>query len=72
MTGFLDKEEIDITCTKCNRKTKKNIGWIKNNREFTCTCGTLIHLDTSQFKNEISKIESAYANLQNTFKKLSK
>ena len=72
MTGFLDKSEVEITCTKCNRKTKKSIGWIKNNSNFTCTCGTVIRLDANQFKGEIVKIDSAVADLKNTFNKLNK
>jgi len=72
MTGILDNSEIDITCPKCSRITKKSVGWIKSNTQFTCACGTIITLDTSQFRREISKIDSAITDLQKTIKKLNK
>ena len=72
MTGFLNNSEIEITCTKCNRKTKKSIRWIKNNSKFTCACGTIISLNASQFKRKIAVNESALRKLRDSLKKFNK
>lgn len=69
MSGLLDRAEIDIPCTNCGRKTKKAIGWLKMNRQFRCMCGTDIHLDTSQFRSEIAKVDGAHASLLRSLKK---
>jgi len=72
MSGFLDNTEIEIPCEKCGRKTKKSIGWIKSNSSFSCSCGTRIHLNTSQFKGEIAKAERSFGNLERTLKNFGK
>ncbi len=72
MDNLIDNQEIEIPCSKCGCKTKKSIGWLKNNNYFICTCGTKINLDTSQFKDEIAKVDSAFAELQKTLKKFGK
>lgn len=72
MSGLLDKQEIEIPCDKCGRKTKKSIGWIKTHSEYVCGCGTTIKLDTRQFKSEIAEVERSFANLQRVFKKSGK
>jgi len=72
MTNFLDDSTIELPCENCGRVTKKTIGWIKRNTQFAWACGTPIHLDTSQFKREIAKVDRAFADLRNTLKKLNK
>ncbi len=72
MAGFLDGAEIEIPCEKCGRKTKKSIGWIKTHGRFTCSCGTEISIDASQFKAEIAKAERSVASLQSALKNLGK
>ena len=72
MAGLLDSTEIDITCPKCGRKTKKTIGWVKTHKKFTCICATDIMLDTSQLKTEIAKIEKSFSALESTIKKFGK
>lgn len=72
MDGFLDKAEIDIPCEHCGTKTKKSIGWINTHSEFSCACGTIIHLKTDQFKREIAKANKAIADFEHTVKNLFK
>jgi ribosomal protein L37AE/L43A len=72
MAEFLDKTEIDITCPKCGRKTKKSIGWIKTNCQFRCGCGESFALEADQFKSEIAKVERSVKDLQRTIKGLNK
>ena len=72
MSNFLDSTEIEIPCENCSRKTKKSIGWIKSHKDFTCSCGTKITLDASQFKTEIAKVEKSFAALQKTLKSFGK
>ena len=72
MPGLLDNAEIGIPCPACGCKTKKSIGWIKNNSEFICACGGKVRLDTNQFKTEIASVDAAIRRLQNTIKKLNK
>jgi len=59
MAGFLDSTDIEIPCENCGRKTKKRIGWIKTNREFTCGCGTKITLDADKFNRQIAELEKS-------------
>ena len=56
MVVSLEDAEIPLPCKNCGRKTKKRVGWIKNNTEFTCICGTKICLDTSDFIRDFSKL----------------
>ncbi len=72
MAGFLDSAEIEIPCKACGGKTKKSIGWIKGNKEFTCACGIKVTLDASQFKSEISKVEGSLADLKSALKQFDK
>lgn len=72
MADYLDKLEIEIPCTNCNRKTKKSIGWIKGNSEFICICGTKIRLDASQFKAKIADAERSITRLKDNIEKLNK
>ncbi len=35
--------EIDVPCANCGSKTKKPLGWLRENNEFVCgNCGTLV------------------------------
>ena len=72
MTNLLDNLDLEITCTNCNSKTKKTIGWIKNNSEFICACGTRIHLDASQFRTQIAEVERSISSLKDTLNKFNK
>src|SRR5574343_305616 len=62
--------QISIPCKSCGRETKKTIGWIKDHTEFTCACGTVIRLDTSQFKADITKVDRALSDFERSLKKL--
>jgi hypothetical protein len=72
MTSFLDDAEIEIPCENCSHITKKTIRWIKNNQKFTCICGTIINLDSEQFKTGIAEVDSSIAKLDEVFKNFGK
>ena len=63
MAGFFDGATIKIPCANCNRETEKSIGWIKTHGEFTCVCGTIIHLETKDMRRELGKAERRLAEL---------
>ena len=69
MKGILDGASVDLACTKCGRKTKKTIRWVKANKTFTCTkCRTVNTLDASNFKAGVTKVE-AWTDLTKNLKK---
>lgn len=70
--NILEQETIDIPCENCRRKNKKTIGWIKRNKQFACICGTVISLDTDQFRREIAKVERSLADLDRMLKNFGK
>lgn len=72
MAGILDSAEVDIPCEKCGGKTKKSIGWIKRNSEFTCVCGQRITLNADQFRREIGKVDRSVDALKGQIKKMNK
>ena len=56
---MFDSQTIDIPCENCNRNTPKSIRWLKSNKKFTCSCGTIINLDSSDFIRQIKDIEKS-------------
>lgn len=72
MADVLDGIEIELPCENCGRVTKKTIGWIKRNTEHICACGTLVCLDTDQFRREIGKVDRSLADFQSALKKFNK
>lgn len=60
---ILDSQVLEIPCERCGRKTKKTVGWVKTNRQFTCGCGTVITLDASDFRRKIAQVERDLAGL---------
>lgn len=53
MKGVLESKKIDIPCEKCGRKSPKTIGWLKTHKQFTCACGTRIHVDSRDFVRDV-------------------
>jgi DNA-directed RNA polymerase subunit N (RpoN/RPB10) len=72
MAGLLDNAPVAIRCSKCGHKTNKSVGWIKNNREFTCSCGTIVCLDQEDFKSKITELDKSFEDFQNILKTLNK
>jgi hypothetical protein len=68
--GFLDDAPIPIPCPGCGRKTEKTIGWLKDNRQFTCECGAVINLQSDDFREGIGKADKAWSELERAIKKL--
>lgn len=71
MSAF-DKEQIEIPCENCGSKHKKTIRWVKGNKKLTCTCGTVITINSDQFRREIDRVEKSITDLTKSFKKLGK
>lgn len=68
----LDSKTAELPCPGCGHKTKKTFKWLKSNTQFTCVCGKQIHIDQSQFKSELAKVEKSLADLDKTLKNLFK
>ena len=65
---FFDKAEIAITCSKCSEKTKKTLGWVKENGRLTCpACGNDFALDADQLRRDHEALEKALGNLTSAF-----
>ena len=58
--SVLADRTIDIKCPACGRTTRKSIAWVKNNTSFTCSCGTEIRLDSTEFKATVVKLEAEF------------
>jgi hypothetical protein len=72
MSGPLDSAEIGIPCDACGHETKKTVGWVKTHCDFTCVCGTNIHLNADQFRSEIAKAEAEIKKLGDSISKMGK
>ncbi|NLT24667.1 MAG: hypothetical protein GXX82_16615 [Syntrophorhabdus sp.] len=69
MADVLDGVEIELVCKKCGRVAKKSVRWVKGNVKFTCACGTVIRLDTNQFRQIFAKLDRGLADVHSTAKK---
>lgn len=69
---MFDNAEIPIECANCGRKTKKTVAWLKNHTDFTCSCGTRITIDASQFIREMKKVDKSIDDLKRTLKRFGK
>jgi len=58
--GALPDRTIDIKCSACGRTTRKSIGWVKNNKTFTCACGAETTLESPEFKAIVAKEEAEF------------
>ena len=56
---MLDGQSINIPCKNCGENTPQTVGWLKSNGKFTCACGTVINVDSSDFLREIKKVEDS-------------
>ena len=50
--------EIDLSCPKCFKKTKKSIGWLSDNDSFTCTCGMTSKIDKGVLRDTIKQLRN--------------
>ncbi|MBL8883815.1 MAG: hypothetical protein JNL45_12270 [Hyphomicrobium sp.] len=69
---MFDKAEIPIECSNCGRKTKKTVAWLKNNKAFTCGCGTRISINASQFNREMKKVDKSVDEFKRALKRFGK
>lgn len=66
---MLDNEQMEISCGDCGRKIKKKIGWLKRNKQLTCSCGAVTRLET---KKLLDGARSAEKSLKDFEKELGK
>jgi len=65
---FFDEAEIAITCPECSEKTKKTLGWVKENGQLTCpACGHNFALDADQLRRDHEALEKALGDLTGRF-----
>jgi hypothetical protein len=60
---MFEKEVINLTCTKCKTIHSKKISWLKSNNQVTCSCGTIIKVDSKDIHKKIIDIETKIKNL---------
>lgn len=60
---MFENETINITCGNCSRDTPKTIRWLKTHDRFTCSCGTVVTIDSRDLNAKISDIEKRFKNL---------
>lgn len=66
---MFDDADIPIECANCGRKTTKTVVWLKNHSDFTCGCGTRIHIDASQFRRDMKKVDNSINDLERILKR---
>ena len=66
--GFLDTQEVEITCPNCRRKIKKPLRWFKQDGHTCPGCGALFKTD--QFRRAIEQVERQLADLQRSIGKI--
>lgn len=54
MAGLFERATIGIPCPQCGTKTPKTVAWMKANKEYTCSCGRVIHLEADEFLSLLS------------------
>lgn len=60
--SLFDHQRIGIPCD-CGRETKKSIAWLKSHKQFTCLCGTVIHLKADHLLGVVRDVERGFARL---------
>ncbi len=48
MLSDFDNLTTILTCPNCNKETPKELGWLKDNTEFTCDCGNVTVFNNSK------------------------
>jgi hypothetical protein len=58
MKGSSNDTRVDLPCN-CGKTIQKTVGWIKNHSHdtFTCSCGRVLHLDSSDVKRKVAEAE---------------
>ncbi|MDH4240754.1 MAG: hypothetical protein OEW48_14435 [Phycisphaerae bacterium] len=54
---MFENETVDVPCSKCGAKHSKKIGWLKSTNQFTCSCGTIIKVESKDLHDKIATIE---------------
>ena len=54
----IEKEEINIKCSKCGVITIKTLGWLSEFSNFKCECGAEVDARKILFEKEINKLKS--------------
>lgn len=72
MEPFLKALKLEINCEACGGKVKQSIEWIRENKEFSCPCGHVVHLDAASFEDQITEAENRFKAMQATVKNLGK
>lgn len=69
-TVFED-HELSIPCPQCGHETKKTIGWLKSNSEFTSAgCESMININADELFSGLDKVEKSLSDFKDTLRKL--
>jgi transposase-like protein len=68
-----DNSDIEIPCPHCGKKTKKRLGGLKHDQDFTCPhCSQVSRIDTKGLTKGLKSVEDRLNNLRRTIGKLGK
>jgi DNA-directed RNA polymerase subunit RPC12/RpoP len=74
---LIERREIDIRCWHCSWTESRTLSWISVQRHMTCpTCSSVIVLDSSELRREISRqrkqLEALHGQMVNLLQSASK
>jgi hypothetical protein len=52
----IDTVEIEWLCTHCFNKSKKTLGWLSENDQVTCVCGSTYKLNKQLIGETIARL----------------
>lgn len=67
MNMTLDQHSIQLTCPKCGKQLKEQIGRLKRNRYVTCPACGRVAVNTDQLRRIEGSIDKELAELSKTF-----
>lgn len=56
---MFDDADITITCPKCGAEHVKSIGWLRENHDIACDCGSTLNLDVSGLFSGLNEVEDS-------------
>ena len=68
----LDSLRIEMPCKACGSKHATTVGEMKREKQFTCHCGTVTHVDPSEFERGVAEAQKSLDDLKKTLGRLGK
>lgn len=68
----LDQATVSVPCGQCGQKLTQTIGWLKAQRQFTCTCGAINNVDLTKFDQGVASAQKSLDALGDTLRNFGK